>query len=113
MSIPAKIRRALHERADSRCEICGEPANNAHHRRNKSQGGQDRLANLMLLCGSGTTGCHGEVTLNPEWAKLKGYTIHGRVDGEAPETVPVLIRGGRCLLEDDGTVVLIPGEVAS
>lgn len=112
MSIPAKIRQALRERAGGRCEICAEPANNAHHRRNKSQGGQDRLANLMLLCGSGTTGCHGEVTEHPGWATLCGYTIQGTVDGDAPETVPVYIRGLRSLLEDDGTVVHIP-EVAS
>lgn len=112
MSIPAKVRQALHERAGGRCEICAEPANNAHHRRNKSQGGQDRLANLMLLCGSGTTGCHGEVTEHPEWATLCGYTIQGTVDGDAPETVPVYIRGLRSLLEDDGTVVHIP-EAAS
>jgi hypothetical protein len=62
----------------------------------------------MLVCGSGTTGCHGRITVNPEWATLNGYTIQGRVDGDSPETVPVLIRGQRCLLEDDGTVVWIP-----
>ncbi len=107
MSIPAKIRAALHERAGSRCEICSKPANNAHHRRNRSQGGKDALSNLMLLCGSGTTGCHGRVTMHPKWAAENGYAIRGKVD--APESVPVWIRGERCRLGDDGTVTPIPG----
>lgn len=107
MSIPAKIRAALHERAGSRCEICSKPANNAHHRRNQSQGGPDVLSNLMLLCGSGTTGCHGRVTMHPKWAADNGYTIRGRV--ASPESVPVWIRGERCQLADDGTVTPIPG----
>lgn len=106
MSIPSPVRAALRERAGDCCEICGVRANNAHHRRNKSQGGRDTLANLMLLCGSGTTGCHGNVTMNPKWAAESGYTIRGTVD--EPETVPVLIRGERCILEDDGSVVVIP-----
>lgn len=109
MSIPTKIREALKERADGCCEICGVGgATNAHHRRNKSQGGPDVLSNLMLLCGSGTTGCHGKVTGYPQWATSRGYTIQGRVDGEAPETVPVDIRGRRSLLDDDGSVVPLP-----
>lgn len=109
MSIPRKVRAALHERAGDCCEICGvHGANNAHHRRNQSQGGRDTLANLLLLCGSGCTGCHGRVTLHPSWATENCYTIQGLLDGDAPETVPVLIRGERCLLEDNGSVVVIP-----
>ena len=78
MSIPKKVRDALKERANNCCEACGRHgANNAHHRRNQSQGGQDVLSNLMLLCGSGTTGCHGKVTRSPKWAEERGYTIQG------------------------------------
>lgn len=32
-------------------------------------------ANLVLLCGSGTTGCHGWVHANPRDAQLLGWII--------------------------------------
>lgn len=115
MTVSAKTRRALHERAYSCCEACGSPgATNAHHRLNQSQGGPDTLSNLMLLCGSGTTGCHGIVTVNPESARWLGYSVslaQVTVDGRLPITtanVPVY-RWSReigcaewVLLDDDG-----------
>lgn len=78
--IPPTIRKALRTRASIDdypcCEMCGKPgANNAHHRRNQSQGGRDTLSNLLLLCGSGTTGCHGFVTTEPQIAKRMGWTV--------------------------------------
>jgi hypothetical protein len=76
MSIPARTRKLLRERAHGCCEACGKPgATNGHHRINQSQGGPDTLSNLMLLCGSGTTGCHGIVTVNPADARTLGYTV--------------------------------------
>lgn len=78
MSITPATRRALKERAMHCCEVCGQHgANNAHHRINQSQGGPDTLGNLMLVCGSGTTGCHGRITTSPHWAKRQGYTVPG------------------------------------
>lgn len=69
--------------------MCGKHgATNAHHRRNRSQGGKDVLSNLILLCGSGTTGCHGWVTENPDWAEIRGYTIKGTKT--VPADVPVV-----------------------
>lgn len=32
-------------------------------------------ANLLTLCGSGTTGCHGWVEHHPEWAKAHGWSV--------------------------------------
>jgi hypothetical protein len=88
MSIPAKVRSALRERAGGCCELCGDPsANNAHHRRNQSRGGQDVLSNLLLLCGSGTTDDHGWVTQHPEAAGLLGQTIKDTL--LSPLAVPV------------------------
>lgn len=76
MAITRATRSALHDRALHCCEVCGTPnATNAHHRINQSQGGRDTLGNLMLVCGSGTTGCHGNITSNPLWARLRGYTV--------------------------------------
>jgi hypothetical protein len=107
MSIPAKVRKALKERASIDdypcCEICGRAgANNAHHRRNQSQSGKDSLPNLMLLCGSGTTGCHGEVTANPDWAERYGYTIKG--ERRNPANIAVLYRGVWVFLNEVGTI---------
>jgi hypothetical protein len=86
--IPQKVRDQLHERAQGCCERCGVwGATNAHHRLNQSQGRLHTLSNLMLLCGSGTTGCHGFVTTHPMVALSCGWTVPG---GGVPGDVPVL-----------------------
>lgn len=111
MSIPDKVRKALRKRAEIDdhpcCECCGYPyASNAHHRRNRSRGGRDVLSNLVLLCGSGTTGCHGQVTEHPDDATEAGLTIQSEVT--PPQDVPVVLRGERVLLADDGSVSPAP-----
>jgi 5-methylcytosine-specific restriction endonuclease McrA len=114
VSIPKKVRDALKERADIDgtpcCEICGKTANNAHHRKNQSQGGPDTLTNLMLLCGSGTTGCHGWVTVNPEKSRRNGWTL---LRHQEPAHIPVRRRGVRVMLADDGFFIAIPELEAS
>ena len=55
-------RRALAQRCEDRCEGCGGHWNGqAAHRKRKSQGGLWEPWNLLALCGSGTTGCHGKI----------------------------------------------------
>ena len=107
--IPRKTRAALRLRASQCCERCGKwGANNAHHRKNKSQGGPDTLSNLVLLCGSGCTGCHGWVTVNPDAAEAVGLTIKGTQ--AIPYMEPVLRfdiytgDSGWVLLNDDGGI---------
>ena len=98
----AQDRAALSERSGCMCEICGSSrATNWHHRKNRSQGGNDGLANAMHLCGSGTTGCHGWVTEHPEQAAENGWCLKSYQD---PEQVAVLVRGQLMLLRDDCTV---------
>ncbi len=41
------------------CVHCGLPYQSLHHILPRSQGGDDFQVNLVPLCGSGTTGCHG------------------------------------------------------
>lgn len=41
------------------CLACGSPRITAAHLYGKGQGGDDVLANLIPLCGSGSSGCHG------------------------------------------------------
>lgn len=61
-------------------------------------------ANLVTLCGSGVSGCHGHVHANPEESYTEGWLIRrGGVDD--PATVPVLDRMGHMwLLTDRGLV---------
>lgn len=100
MTITTKVRADLRERAGSCCERCGVVfANNAHHRKNRSQGGLDDLSNLMLLCGSGTTGCHGYVTEHPADSYNHGWSVRSTAD---PSLVPVLYRGCWVKLNDVG-----------
>jgi hypothetical protein len=103
--IPAKVRTQLHERAQGCCEICGKHgATNAHHRKNQSQGGQHVLSNLMLLCGSGTTGCHGWVTQSPRSADRLGWLVWSY---ENPAEKPVRMWAFRwALFGDDGSITL-------
>lgn len=56
-------------------------------------------ANLLTLCGSGTTGCHGWVTANPSAARMDGLSVSQHTD---PATVPVLTWLGPRALDNDG-----------
>jgi hypothetical protein len=113
VTITKRQRNRLGERADRLCEIrrhgCLIHASNAHHRKNRSQGGGDWLSNLLLACGSGTTGCHGYITSNPAEARRNGWTTWAT---DKPAEVPVLYRGQWVRLDDDGYVhILSRGEV--
>lgn len=126
---PSREQRAIVlDRALGCCEICGalviQPSGgvwepqwmpvqpySVHHRSARGMGGStvawiNSPANLLLLCGSGTTGCHGHVESHRAEAYENGWLISGRRD---PATVPVLLAGGdRYLLTADGGRVLVP-----
>jgi hypothetical protein len=68
---------------------CGQRAVNVHHRLNRSQGGVWCPSNALHLDGSGTTGCHGRIGANPEWAYAEGLLIHR---GQDPRLVPVRLQ---------------------
>jgi HNH endonuclease len=102
MTVPATTRRRLRERSEGYCEKCGlEWATNAHHRKNRSQGGRDDLSNLLLLCGSGTTGCHGWITEHPAEAYEKGWSVRQPND---PARMSVLYRGFAVFLDNLGNM---------
>jgi hypothetical protein len=101
------------ERAANCCERCGQsvldiPAS-IHHRQARGMGGTRNAAtnkpwNLVLLCGTGTTGCHGWVESNRAEAKKTGWLVS---KWEAPETVPMAdAYGQRFLLDEDWRVEL-------
>ncbi len=95
-----------------RCRRAGVPTN-WDHRQNRSQLGRWRAANGQLLCGSGTTGCHGWKTSNPKAATEEGYSVPSWVDpAEWPArryfpTPFGTVRLGWCLYDDDGGVTEI------
>lgn len=101
----------LQARASYRCELCGGTLTGVdgwskHHRRPRGMGGTrvewiNDVTNLLLLCGSGTTGCHGRVESHRADAYIAGWLLR---TGEHPAEVPVLIhaRGAVYLTPDGG-----------
>lgn len=91
-----------------RCVRCGGPltgwdGGSRHHRRPRSHPwpGLHEAANLIDLCGSGTTGCHGWVHAHPAEAYRYGLLVHS---WREPSEVPVPSRRwGWVWLSDDGT----------
>lgn len=74
-----QLRALLWWRSEGYCEKCGRGIEQdgfaAHHRKLRSQGGQDEITNLVALCHS----CHNlgtaSVHLNPEQAKANGWIV--------------------------------------
>ena len=65
-------------RDQQRCVRCGRVIRgfgSRHHRKFRSRGGGDEVSNRVLLCGSGTTGCHGLVHANPKDARVLGLAV--------------------------------------
>lgn len=95
-------------REQRRCARCGKqldgiPAS-LHHRRLRSHpfAGLHEVSNLIWLCGTGTTGCHGWVHAHPSLAEEHGYIVHAWED---PRKIPIdHAIYGKCWLWDDGTV---------
>jgi hypothetical protein len=76
-------------RAGGRCERCAGIGASYHHRKKKGQGGEWSPDNIVYLCGSGTTGCHGWIEHNPDKAETEGFHVRPWDD---PEDVPIKYR---------------------
>jgi hypothetical protein len=92
--IPARVRKAVLERAAGRCEGCGaQVGTELHHRVYRSRGGRHEAENLVALCGWGNhTGCHGQA--HNDGTRL-GWAVNSWHD---PETIPFHAWDGWCLL---------------
>jgi 5-methylcytosine-specific restriction enzyme A len=95
MTITTTVLALLRERSHGRCEMCPAPATNTHHRRPRGMGGSKDPAtnspsNLVRLCGSGTTGCHGWIERERDAARDRGWLLH---QAQNPATTPILIMG--------------------
>lgn len=90
----AKLRALVEARDGNRCVRCGKSVSRTddslHHRIPRGRGGENSAENLLLLDGSGTTGCHGWAEQNRTAAYRLGYLVPTGVD---PADVPVAVAG--------------------
>lgn len=99
------------DRDGNRCVRCGKPHTagpfSEHHRIHGNRS-DNRPSNKLLLCGTGITGCHGEVASDRKRNAWGGYVVSRHVDPAMTLQVPVyyyqpaLGRVGYYLLDDDG-----------
>lgn len=93
-SVPTmSTRKAALDRAGYRCEVripghCYERPVNLHHRRPRGMGGSRdatvaTTANLLAVCGSGTTGCHGWIEQHRAVAHDNGWLLRHGADPAA------------------------------
>lgn len=116
--ISPQVREMVAHRASYQCERCYRPvpgiAASVHHRRPRQMGGTKRPdanepGNLLLLCGSGVTGCHGWVESNRSEARSLGLLLHS---GDVPAHHPYCDAAGHWwLLTNMGQrfPVVLPG----
>ncbi|KFI67726.1 gp77 phage protein [Bifidobacterium magnum] len=95
------------ERDNGCCVRCGKycigQTASIHHRKRRSQANKrerDQPQNLVLLCGTGTTGCHGWAHANVADAQTMGYLLHSWED---PAARPVYTKDGWKQPLEDGT----------
>lgn len=99
-------REAVAGRSMGYCELrCGAAATNMHHRVNASQGGWWAPANILHLCGSGTTGDHGYYTHEPQLAYDLGISVRR---GDDPAKIPVQTITGDLLWLTDRVAPPLP-----
>lgn len=103
---------AVRERDQWRCAMCGAHSSartlTTHHRIGRGMGGSrnpalNLPANLLTLCGSGTTGCHGWVTAHPRDAYELGLAVKRDRD---PLEVPLFTWRGWGYLTNDAQLRL-------
>lgn len=95
-----------------RCARCYTPITgergrdwSIHHRRPRGMGGSrvpwvNKPGNLLLLCGSGVTGCHGWVESNRDEARKLGFLVSA-LGTDIPSHVPVWHSAHGWVLMDD------------
>lgn len=82
-----RARGILYRRSERMCERCAaRRATNAHHRRRPGRIWTPE--NLLHLCGSGVTGCHGWIGGHSDLARMFGWAVAADWD---PRWTPVLV----------------------
>jgi hypothetical protein len=124
---PKQVRHMFFEREEQRCFYCRRTLSwslrgsmlaggwSAHHRIDRGMGGRGKkirvsCADGLILCGTGTTGCHGDFTHQKDRAIEFGISIPRLATGPdfAPTAVRVRDKAGRWfLLTENGRLVEI------
>lgn len=108
MKVPEKVRDAVMRRDYWCCARCGRDVTSSpysvHHRKPRGAGGtQDArsidLRNLVLLCGSGVSGCHGHIESHRAEAYETRWLLRSYYDLPQPILRP---DGARLLLTAEG-----------
>jgi len=109
---------AVLERDQRSCAVCGDGITgergwdwSIQHRRPRRAGGDTRPdtnlpSNLVAVCGSGTTLCHGRIESHRAEAYEHGWLLRER-DVPSQEAICHAVHGW-CYLTDDGQVSLSP-----
>jgi len=101
LKVGDEVRFTVFVRANYRCEKCGGMGDyfgwSVHHRVARKMGGSrnEQLhfpANLILLCGSGVTGCHGWVESYRDKARERGFLL---TKVESAEEIPFIDDNGK------------------
>lgn len=106
--IPAKVRKLVLDRAQGRCEKCGELSGHLelHHRQYRSRGGKHLASNIVALDGWGNhTGHHGWAHTDLQ-AEVEGFSIRSGFDPHEVKLLHAIY--GVVLLDDSGSFHPVP-----
>lgn len=92
--MPPDVRTLVVERDRGACRRCGGRGGSVHHRIPRGMGGTrwegiHSPALLVVLCGDGTTGCHGWVEQNRAAALRLGWLLSRHLFDIDPADVPL------------------------
>ena len=113
-SVTPEVRDLVLRRANTKCERCGRSLEGTmysiHHRLPRGMGGSrvpwlHLPGNLVALCGSGTSGCHGWVESHRLQAFNQGLLVY---QNQVSAEVAVWVRGRYVYLADDGGYLQFP-----
>lgn len=109
LAVPTGVLALVAQRDGHYCVRCSRSILNypssRHHRRPRMMGGtrDPRIndpRNLVSLCGSGTTGCHGWIESHRDQARAAGWLLRSLDELDSPLITPL---GTRITLRADGT----------
>jgi hypothetical protein len=117
---PRDTVRDVWERDEGACARCGRSLSyegrgmywSLHHRTPRGSGGTKATwinlpSNLLLMCGSGVTGCHGHIESNRRQAEDDGFIVRHGI--RLPADIPVKhFIYGLSYMTDHGTVSTRP-----
>jgi hypothetical protein len=101
--IPQSQRRLVKARAQGRCERCGGPGSEVHHRQRRREGGHG-IENLVLLCAIDHRWAHA----NPEDARREGYIVSTSLSRWTIADIPIFQFGRAVYLSPEGIYASSP-----